>query len=465
MTRARDIKKSNFTAITSLQTTDYLDLVRNGQNFKISIADFLTSLGVTGTLQTKGEITSIPVLDVDADINYIRNIGGGPGVLVTESPQDGIEIEHNFTIDKSGAAVIINENADSPTVRSIVAGTGISVGASGTEIQITNTDVPASSKTVFVYEEADFPTPAGGVITLEADTEYYLLNDISTVNRFALGNNTVLSAGDGFLVTLTYSGTGTMFTGVDVNFNLKNITIACAAGTWIDLSSTTGAHEFICTGVTVNCDTLGTVDELALTFFREVNVTAADAGLSFSGSCYTFLYAIGTIIVNGVAAKAIDFGTATFTIITMNSLLFSLDDAGAYCISGLVNDGNVNSNGHGTVFNCVKLATGTFLENISHYDNRWDFLINTGASNSYSLALATHGGADAVIAAANTPVIIPPTWTAQTMHRFTQAGAGVGRWTYDGKERHFDINISISGQRAAAGTDTFAFYLYLTGYR
>jgi len=461
MTRQKDVKKSNFPAITSLQTTDYLDLVRNGQNFKISVADFLTSLGVTGVLQTKGEVTAIPVLDIDSGISYIRNILGGHGILASLSPQDGVEIEHNFTIDKGGVPVVINESSASPTVRSIVAGTGISVGASGDEIQITNTEVPGTAKTVFVYEEADFPTPAGGVITLAGDTEYRLLNDITTVNRFVMGAGTILSAGNERLITLTYSGVGTMFTAVDSTMVVRDIGLVCSAGTAFDISSTTGAHDFICTNVLLTCGDIGTMDELNLIYFRATNLTASGAGLTITGACGTFFYSIGTITVSGVAAKAINFSTSTFTIISLQNIIFILADAGAYCISGLANSGNINAGGQATVFNTDQYGVGTFLENINHYDNFWDFVLNANSINSYTLALATHAGATTIpIAASATPVKITGVWNSQTMHRFTHDNDG--RWTHTSKNVHLDVTASITVD-LVTGIDDISFFIYRNG--
>ena len=55
----------------------------------------------------------------------------------------------------------------------------MSVGASGNTIQIALSGAPVSTKTVIVTEASDFPTPSAGVITLAADTDYLISNDIA----------------------------------------------------------------------------------------------------------------------------------------------------------------------------------------------------------------------------------------------------------------------------------------------
>ena len=209
MTRKRDVKKSDFITLESVQSGDYFDFTRSGQNYKIELNDLLNSMGVSGELQTLGEIGGIPVLRVIAGVNYIRNILGNRGISVSVSPQNGVVIGHNFTVDSSGIPIMINEGADSPVIRSVQAGAGINVSGSGNNIQISSTEIPESTKTVVVYNINDFPDPdlvETDLIVLESDTEYKVQADVSSVYRFKFSEDTLLSGADGALVTLEYTG-------------------------------------------------------------------------------------------------------------------------------------------------------------------------------------------------------------------------------------------------------------------
>lgn len=462
MSRAKDIKKSNFTAVTTALVTDYFDLVRSNQNFRILLSDLITAMGVSGPLETRGEVTGVPVLVVSGGVNYIRNLLAGDGIRLDLSPQDGIEINHNFTVDKTGVPVVINELTSAPTIRSIQAGTGITVSGSGGIIQISESTTPGTTKTVFVYTESDLPTPSLGIITLADNTEYRFLNDVTTTNRFIMGDNCVISAADEGLISLTYSGTGVMFTATDkTSSNYTGIKLNCPSGTCFALASTTGDDSFFMSNCDVICETIGSVDGMAFNYIRNCQITATVDGLSFLNNhlallCYNTYFNLSA----ATTAKALNLGTATFTMIHLDVLLFNMDAATSYCIAGTTASANLTATGFATVVRSQQLGSGTFLQNISPYDDKWEFTLNANAINSKDLALATHGGATITIGAAATPVIIGATWTSVDMHRFTHTAGG--RWTYTGKGTHVDITVSISAD-IATGTDNITFFLYKNG--
>lgn len=59
------------------------------------------------------------------------------------------------------------------------------------------------SKTVSVYSIADFPTPIDGVINLEPDTEYKIVNPITLPDRFHLNGHgaKMVSSADPMFIT------------------------------------------------------------------------------------------------------------------------------------------------------------------------------------------------------------------------------------------------------------------------
>ena len=460
MARDADIKKSKFVAVTSLEATDYFDFVRSGQNLRIQQSDLLTALGVTGTLEQRGEVTATPVLQKVSTVNYIRNLYAGAGIIFSDTAQGAIQIAHNFLVDSTGVPLITDVATSQPKVKSLQAGSGITIATAGEVIQIATAAVPGSTKTVYVYQESDFPAAVLGVITLADDTEYRVQTDITTSNRFVAGAGTVLSAPNERLITLTYTGVGDMFTAVDNTFIIDSIKLSAAAGTLFNISSTTGLHDFICTNTIQVCSTLGSFDHLNLVYMRANNITCSTDGLAFSNACGTFFFDICTFSITNTGATAIDLGSATFNILTVQNTVFALADATSYAISGLASSGNINAGGFGIVAFTDNFGTGTFLNNISPYDDRWEFSLNANAINSVNLALATHGGATIAIASAATPVIIGATWVSQDMHRFTYTIGG--RWTYTGKGAHVDITASISAD-IVTGVDNVSFFIYHNG--
>ena len=137
--RAQGRKKSEFVQQSTVLANSYLDYVVNGTNYKIAYNDFVTGLGVTGTIVQEGAVTGTAILDVDGTINQIRNLESGSGIVTSVSAENGAKISHNFTANADGLPILLNTTAASPTIASIVAGSGISVTAVNTSgIQISS---------------------------------------------------------------------------------------------------------------------------------------------------------------------------------------------------------------------------------------------------------------------------------------------------------------------------------------
>ena len=137
--RADGRKKSEFIAKDTVQAGGYLDYVVNGTNYKISYDNFVANLGVTGSIVQTGAVTGAPVLEVDGPVNRIRNMEDGSGISVNVSATNGLVVSHNFTANADGLPILLNTTAASPTIASIVAGSGISVQAVNTGgIEITS---------------------------------------------------------------------------------------------------------------------------------------------------------------------------------------------------------------------------------------------------------------------------------------------------------------------------------------
>lgn len=460
MTRRRDVRKSDFPVVESSQSKDVFDFVRNGQNLSIKQSDLVSALGVTGSLETRGEIAATPVLTIIGSVNYIRNILGGSGINVTLSAQDGVEVSHNLTANSTGVPVMVNTGSDSPTIRSIQAGDGISVAGAGGIIQISSTEVSESSKTVIVFDIDDFPAVSGSVITLEDNTEYKVQADISTAYTFVMGSNTVLSGADRALITLEYTGSSTMITATDVNCKIKDITLSCSSGTMFDVSSTTGLHDFIMQDANGICDSVGTFDNMASMYFLTVNFsTVYTQGLEFSGTIFVLVFNVFSISMPSGTGSGVTLGTAVITYFIADKALININTTG-YSISGAASSANIDADGLGVIINSRNFGTAAVSDNILPTDDRWDFKHNANIVDSYDTVLATHGGATITIATLATPVQVTGTWTTQKSSRFT--GTTAGTWTYTGIGASVELTASITADIATA-TDSISFFYYING--
>jgi len=136
--RARGIKKSRFPAQTSIPAGATFDFVINGTNIKITKEDLLAALGVTGTIVQQGAVTGTPVLNTQGSVNNIRNLENGFGVKASLSPENGITLDHNFTIDSTGLPIMLNKATTTPDFISLVAKLGITLTAVNNTIEILN---------------------------------------------------------------------------------------------------------------------------------------------------------------------------------------------------------------------------------------------------------------------------------------------------------------------------------------
>lgn len=456
--RRRDVKKSEFVAVTDSQSTDSFDFVRNGQNLRMTQEDLILALGVSGPLQSIGDPAGIPVLSVSGGVNYIRNIIGGPGVMTSIGPQNGVKIQQNYNVDKGGVPIMINEGSDQPTFRSISGTGGIAVSASGNEVSI-SAGTPVSAKTVQIYEIDDFPTPVGDAITLEDDTQYLVQNDISSSYYYVFGENTVLSGADGTLVELEYTGTGSMLNAVDKNLKIKDIILRCDSGNLYDFSSTTGLHFVRHLIGNCYCDTMGTIDGLGAMIVDNVAYNCATSGITFAGNITLCILNLTTINIPSGTGNGVDLGTATFDVLQFNQAFGQINTTGDVIV-GLADSGNINAGGLGTIINSKQLGTANTFSGITAYDDRWEMQNNSEVPNSIDSLLATHGGATLAITTAGVPVQITDTWTAYEEFRFTSDTAGT--FVYDGKGANVELNATISAD-ISTGIDDLSFYVGYNG--
>jgi hypothetical protein len=177
--RTYGVRQSDFEALTSITPGSYFGFFYNGYNYKITYANFISGLGVTGTIVQDGAVTGTPVLDVSGTVNNIRNLENGSGIACSVSAENGITIAHNFTVNSTGSPLMLNTAALSPTFVSLVAGTGITLAAASDTITITNAPAAAQvrgqvymqgNSTATVIASTATPVLVAGTWTVDLST-------------------------------------------------------------------------------------------------------------------------------------------------------------------------------------------------------------------------------------------------------------------------------------------------------
>ena len=177
--RAQGRKKSDFVAKTTVDAGAFMDYFVNGTNYKISYANFVGGLGVTGSIEQDGAPTGVAILDIDGTVNKIRNIESGAGILASVSAQNGVEIKHNFTADSTGTPLLLNTTDATPDIASLVAGNRISLTASGNHVTVAVVEQPRygtvhmqGNSTATVISGTSTPTKVLGTFTTDIVSQF-----------------------------------------------------------------------------------------------------------------------------------------------------------------------------------------------------------------------------------------------------------------------------------------------------
>jgi len=312
-------------------------------------------------------------------------------------------------------------------------------GISGVTASVSIADSPV--KQVLVNQLSDFPDPIAEVITLDADTRYLLGDDINLGNnRLVLVANTVVAGIESIIVTLTYTGTGDMFTGADVSAKINDLRIACLSGRFINWNDSLGSVLRL-TDLGITCDRLALFTGVN-SFIRLTNVsptTITTDGIQFSGSFGALQFQ--SSLANLTAGDLFGLGNATFVSFRIATFISNIS-AGATFLNGLANSGNIVAGGTGSVLGTTISGAGTRLNNISTEDARWQFLLNDDIADTRPDGLLSlQGNAVAtVIGTAGVPVLIAGTFTVERSSQMT--GTVAGRLTYNGGK---NIVIPIDG--------------------
>jgi hypothetical protein len=428
-TLAQDIDQS--IAATFNVTTDHFVFTRDQTAYKIPFASMSASLGVTGTLNTVGSASAVNILSQPSSgINQVRSILPSYGITALLDASGSVNIRTNLA-NSAGSAKII-ENATLPQIkfRGLTAGDGISVVQRDNDILISSATTVVTSKTVIVTQASDFPAAdAGGVITFDDNTDYFLANDITTANKFAGGFKVVLRGPASQIVKLTYTGTGTMFTSTNPALRISGVSIDCPTAKAFDMSSSgTGVFQMIESTI-VSCTSIGTIGTMFLVRLDGLTVSAATQGIDFTGAIN--ILSTENFINFQSSGAVYDLGAAVFTSLSLSTNKMMSSTAVNF-ISGAVDSANIAVGGFATVTNCRMPATTTPLTGVSTNNARWNFTSNdeiqdTRPDSLLSLSAQT----TTVITTVNVATLVLGTFTVISSAQMTATAAG--RATYEGE--------------------------------
>lgn len=488
--RADGKKKSEFLTQTSVLSGAYFDYVANGTNYRISSDNLVNAFGVTGELpvydsdgvqwniplvdgsggsgrgsiRQAGADTGTPILDQSGSISYIRNVENGAGITSAVSAENGLTLSHNFTVNNSGVPIMINPTSASPTFPSLVAGSGANVQASGNTIVISATGL-TTPKTVVVSALSDLPTAVGGVITLEEDTEYALVNDVNVgTNRIVMQELTTITGQGAGITTLTYTGTDAMFTWVDADVTVRNCSVSCANGSLFDGSGpATNRYAFFSNVGFGPCRDLGTVDGIyymGVSYCSFAGITTD--GITLSGDFTRVDFSHSQLFISG--GTLFKLGSSTMDSFNASDCLFSPTAGGIGLISGVSSSANINADGIGQFIDNLITDYDMTISNISLSDFRWVFRNNNRIRDTYpTLLLTMQGNATATtIASTSTPVKVAGTWVVGDGDAMT--GTTGGRATYNGeKAARMPVVATLTIDPASGSEQDISVYIAKNG--
>lgn len=313
---------------------------------------------------------------------------------------------------------------------------------------------------VTVRTAADLPTPSVGVITLADRTEYFFAEDFTTSDRFVLGDKTLIRGPDSGLVTLTYTGTGVMFTSTKT-WRIERIRVDCATGQFFSMIGT-GAEVIQAVDMTVvSCDIVGVIEDIAAaqisnTSFEDIK----SDGIAFTGNVSTYISATDLIVLNG--GTMFDLGTATFDNLSIGGANTAILAAGTTFLSGAAASANINAGGLGSLEDTRFSGTGTRLSGVTTSDALWQFFSNDDIPDTRPCGLSSFNTPTTTTADQDTPTLIAGTWTVEDGSQFTMDTGGRG--TYDGgKDFRASISCSVAVEAASGSNKNITVYVAKNG--
>jgi hypothetical protein len=319
---------------------------------------------------------------------------------------------------------------------------------------------------VIINSESDFPTQDATTITCDANTKFFIGAAFTTSKVFVmLAGSSIESIGP-FSLTITYSGTGTMFTSSTTAWSISRIRINCSLGTIFNI---TGPFIFLMNDIQVlACANIGTFTASGAQNTIVINNSAV---LAVSNQGITLFGAFGTLAIGSFFATStlasnvmIDLGTATFRNMELSNLEFS-GIAGSVGLKGLASSANIAAGAIAGVSDCNMTNDAMVsLSGITNKDIRFSFSKNGGIPDTIEDALVslTNNATETVITTINTPVKLTGIFVVERESHFTSDTTG--KMIYNGeRDVTVPIDITVTAISASGTNKDIHTYLALNG--
>ena len=327
---------------------------------------------------------------------------------------------------------------------------------------------PGGNNTVIVNSMSDFPAAVAGVRTLVSDTLYSISAELTTTDRFVLAEGVTIEGQSSSGVGLTYTGTDTMFTGVDVSCQFHRARISSPTGKTFDISDTVGGLRnflFINSVVLVSTD-FGSFSDLSVAQFQSSGTGIITQGAQFSGSNWNII-AMNDFGLTSLSATFVgmDLGTAVSPRISISNLIVTAP-AGAIGVKGAASSANLPTGAIGSITDCLFIGgLTTPLSGIDGDSIRWDLdgnSPNVQDTMPDALASLVSNATNTVIAGSSTPALVAGTWTDAGSSQFTVTAAG--RITYVGeRDITTPVDVVLSMEPVSGANKNIAVQIFKNG--
>lgn len=326
---------------------------------------------------------------------------------------------------------------------------------------------PLGAQTVIVRDITDLPAASGGTITLAINTNYIFSGTINLGSDFiTVADNTNITCRSFFAPALTYTGTGSMFVGVDANFTIRLVRLTCNTAQVFDMSESGGGgtKTFQCSEIVVTkCTKWGTFDKLLEQSCINSRGDDCADGITLLGSVSRLSkFAELSLVGTSTSFIGVDFGTSVQKSVDLSDMVLE-GGAGSIGLKGAAASANITTGFLANVTNVQFTGVTTPLSVITVDDIRWNFQGNGVVSDTMPDALISLTlNATATTLAVGVPTLVAGTWSLERVSFFTTTTAG--RATYNGeRDLVTPIDAAIVIDPASGTNKSIRAYIALNG--
>lgn len=323
-----------------------------------------------------------------------------------------------------------------------------------------------SDPVVFIAQESDFPVQDATKITLEAGKIYQYTASFTTAKYFDVKDGAKITAFNFFAPVLTYSGTGSMFVGIDASFSIRECRIDHPNSQGFSFTDTVGGQFlFLMDTVRILSGTkFGTFNNLQTVLVNSSSAIDLDQGSTFTGSA-NIITSFNKFFIGSTSAAFVgfDLGTAVSQNFEFTDVI-AIGGVGSVGIKGSASSANVPSNVVATVSKCNFSGVTAPLDTITIDDIRWSFTSNSTIADTMQDAMVSmsSNATATVIGTISTPVLAAGTFAVDRQSFFTCTTGG--RVTYNGEKPIITpVDISVSLDPSSGANRDLKVYLAKNG--